>query len=576
VADYYGFGGALSRTWDKSKPPMEVMGIWQDGAAFTGIVNLENKSPKDDPILGAYMQACAYVLRPGAKSLIIGPGGGVDVAIALHHDSSHVTAVDINPWTIRYVRDKYKTFAGGLYSLPNVDAIVDEGRHFLTATDKRFDVIQLSGVDTFTALSAGAYALSENYLYTKEAITDCLNVLGDDGVLSYSRWLFAPPRESLRLALTARKALEARGIENPDQHILVLAAPAWEGRSPWADIMIKKRPFRPDEVSRIREWARRLRFDVIYDPLLPYAPGGPFDALEGTPKYKPAECAREFDKVLRLPTAQLATYENDYQYRISPCSDDSPFFFNYYRFSNLRHPFVATLGGDPVNRLPLGLIILIAALVQVIIIGGLFILWPMRSTAAGLRDSAGAASVLTYFGAIGLGFIAVEIMLLQKLTVFLGGPVYSMSVTLFSLLVFCGIGSLAAKVFTRRAPRAGGIVILLLVAAAIYGTTWALNNKLPGLMHLSQIQRELAAILALLPIGLLMGMPFPTGVRVAERLNPGFIPWGWCVNGCATVLGSVASILVAMFTSFTTVLYIGMGLYLLAMVALIVTPRPRG
>jgi hypothetical protein len=571
---YPGFGGALSRTWDASHPPMVFRGIYQDGAAFTGIVKLAGKTPKDEPILSYYMQACPYILRPGGTTLIIGPGGGADVAMALHHDSPKVAAVDINPWTIDYVRDRYDDFAGGLYRRGDVEVLCAEGRHFLTASDRKFDIIQLSGVDTFTALAAGAYALSENYLYTREAIHDCLKSLTDDGVLSYSRWLLYPPRESLRLAATAREALEAEGVANPDQHILVLAAPAWEGRSPWADVMIKKRPFTAEEVQRLRDWAGPLRFDVLYDPLVPYAAGGSYDALQGTPKYEPAKSAAEFDKVLRLKGQAYRKYLDEYPYRIRPCTDDSPFFFNYYRMSNLRHPFTAALGGDPVNRLPLGLLILLACLIQIVVIGGACILWPMRSQATGLYRRRGSGSVLVYFGAIGLGFIAVEIMLLQRLAVFLGGPVYSMSITLFSLLVFCGIGSFLAKRFTRTSPKAGGLVILLLVACAIFGTTWFLNVRLPGLLGLSHTMRAVVAVCLLMPLGLLMGMPFPTGVRLAERLHPSLVPWGWCVNACTTVLGSVLSVLAAMFSSFTAVLYAGICIYLLALLAMLLVPGP--
>ncbi|MEP0844032.1 MAG: hypothetical protein HRF43_15120 [Phycisphaerae bacterium] len=573
VKEYPSFGGALSRTWDATRPPLERMGIWQDGGAFTGIVNLKGRSPGDEPILGHYMQAVPYILRPGGGALVIGAGGGVDVAIALYHGAPRVTAVDINPWTIRFVRDEFNDYAGGLYNRPDVEVVVAEGRHYLTATDRKYDVIQLSGVDTFSALASGAYALSENYLYTLEAIDDCLNALTDDGVLSYSRWLFTPPRESLRLAVTIRAALEKRGVARPDQHLLVLAAPAHAGHSPWADIVVKKRPFSPEEIQRVREWAGRLRFDLIYDPLTP-PESGAYDRLVGEGnKYQPAVSARWFNHFLRAPAGEFDRALADYDYRIAPCSDDSPFFFNYYRLSNLRHPFTATYGGDPVNRLPLGLMILLGCLAQIVVIGGLFILWPMRGRSSALRGRPGAFSVLLYFGAIGLGFIAVEIMLLQKLTVLLGGPVYSMAVTLFSLLVFCGLGSFLAKRLTQRAPKAGGAVILLLLAAAIFGTTWLINHQLPSALAFSLPVRAGVAVVALLPLGLLMGMPFPTGVRVAERLYPGFVPWGWCVNACTTVLGSVLAVLAAMFTSFTAVLYGGMGVYLLALLALLAAPQ---
>ena len=203
------------------------------------------------------------------------------------------------------------------------------------------------------------------------------------------------------------------------------------------------------------------------------------------------------------------------------------------------------------------------------------ILWPMRRQVAGIRRQRGAFSVLVYFTCLGLGFIMIEIMLLQKLMVFLGGPVYSMAVTLFSLLVSCGVGSFLAKRFTRTSPKLGGTFILLLLGVVAYGEIWFLDEIVPTLMGLSHTMRCLVAVGAMLPLGLLMGMPFPTGIRLADRLSPPFVPWGWCVNACATVLGSVACILVAMRTGFTLVIYAAIAIYGVALLAMLLAPRLR-
>lgn len=163
-------------------------------------------------------------------------------------------------------------------------------------------------------------------------------------------------------------------------------------------------------------------------------------------------------------------------------------------------------------------------------------------------------------------------MLIQKLTVFLGGPVYSMSVTMFSLLVFSGLGSFMAKRFAPRNLRRNGVVTVLSVAGILVATTWFVNEIVPTLMALPHWFRCVVAILTLLPVGFLMGMPSPTGIRVAERLNPVFVPWAWCVNACATVLGSIASIIVAMFAGFTVVLHCAIVMYVGAALALLASP----
>lgn len=575
LSSYANFSGALSRNWEPPKPPIEHIAITQDGRAFTGLVKLEGRQPGEIEALGQYMQGSGYVLHPGGRVLVIGPGGGVDVAIALHHGAGQVWAVDINPWTLEYVKGKYDAYAGGLYNRPNVQAINSEGRHFLTAREERFDVIQLSGVDTFTALSSGALALSENYLYTREALRDFLNHLTDDGALCFSRWLFSPPRETLRLVVTARTVLDELQVADPASHVVVLAAPAWHDRAPWAQTMIKRQPFTPEELERLRSWATERRFDILYDPAEPYAPGGSYDQIESTSKYDPAICAREFSRALRSAPEELQSYVAGYEYNIRPATDDWPFFFDYYGFKNLANPFAPSKGGFPITRLPLALMILPGVLLAILVLGGIFILMPLRGQAAALRSQPGKLPVLVYFSAVGLAFICVEIMFLQKLMVFLGGPVYSMAVTLFSILVFCGIGARLTRHFSETAPRGAGVLILIVLAAAIFGATWFLNEIVPQLMHLSHWLRCVVAVAALMPVSLLMGMPFPTGLRLTERVNEQLVPWAWSVNAIATVLGSIGAAFLALLTGYTTVLNVGIGIYLVALVALMLVPRIR-
>jgi hypothetical protein len=431
-------------------------------------------------------------------------------------------------------------------------------------------------VDTFTALASGAYALSENYLYTLEALNEFLDHLTDDGVLSFSRWLFTPPRETLRLAVTARVALEKRGVTNPERNIVVIAGHRGNDK-PWAETLIKLEPFSAKEMTDLHRWADALQFDVIYDPLVAYAPGGVYDTLESTFHFDPIFCAQEFSAALRASSDEFDEHLRAHGYNITPSIDDAPFFFNFYRLKSLARPLDhrREKGGYSFTRWPLGLVILFTCLIQVVILSIVLILLPMRKRLNTLPWHPSMVNLLVYFACIGLAFIAVEIMLIQKLMVFLGGPVYSMGVTLFSLLVFCGLGSFMARRLTRENLRRSGTIILLGVAILIVMTLWFLNHVVPNLMGLSHPLRCLVAVISLMPVGLLMGMPFPTGIRMAERLDARLVPWAWCVNACATVLGSVASILAAMFLGFTMVFYLCALTYLAALLAIFLAPWLR-
>ncbi|MGH7804570.1 MAG: hypothetical protein ACREQJ_09485, partial [Candidatus Binatia bacterium] len=198
---WWSFGGALSRKFEGEFPP--VRGVYQDGAAPTGIMNVPpGTSIQDIPILGYYLQRAPYIVKEGAaRGLVIGVGGGIDVLMALHAGVRHVTGVELNPLMVDAVKSRFADFAGRVFDRPDVELVQSEGRHYLsTHTDRsdqeRFDVIQLSGVDTYNAASAGAYALSENYLYTFEAMREFWGNLTDTGIVSYSRFLFEPDRET--------------------------------------------------------------------------------------------------------------------------------------------------------------------------------------------------------------------------------------------------------------------------------------------------------------------------------------------------------------------------------------------
>jgi hypothetical protein len=350
----------------------------------------------------------------------------------LYHDVRSVTGVEVNPVIVDAVQRRYADFAGRIFDRLDVELVTAEGRHYLTATDQRFDVIQLSGVDTFTALASGAYALAESYLYTTDAMRAYWGHLTENGVLSFSRWLL-PRGASPRLDQVA--ALRSLGIVAPERHFIVVRG-GGVGGNDWAETLLKKSPFTEAEAEAYRRWAERLQFEIIYDPYV--------------------EQDNAFDRLIRASDERREAMIEEYAYDIRPVSDDAPFFFDYYRWRSLWHREAAGQGGYYVTRFPLALMILVASLVQIVLLAVLFILGPLVARGARLRSVPRKSRVLVYFGALGLGFVTVEIVFLQKYTVFVGGPVISMAVTLFAILVFSGLGSLLARV-SQRHPAIDGV-----------------------------------------------------------------------------------------------------------------------
>jgi spermidine synthase len=547
-----GFGGILS---DAYKGPLPlVLPIFQDGAAPTALVHVGGE-PRDCPLFDYYLQGAPYTIRPRPQRvLIIGVGGGIDALIAEHAGAGHVVAVDINPTTIDLLSRRYRWFAADLFRAGNLDLVVSEGRHYLTRTSSRFDVIQLSGVDTFAALSGGSFVLSESYLYTTEAIVDLLNHLSGEGVLSYSRWLFNPPRETLKLVATECEALRRFGVRDPSKHFLIVSGGPAEAR--WADTMVKRTPFALEEILALQSWAREKRFDLIYDP------SGSHPGF--------------FRTFLNASEQEQKAFVRSYPYDISPSHDDQPFFFQFYRWKNVLSPTsIRGEGGYVVNKMPKGLLSLMVALVELLCLSVALVLMPLASRKPlGLRFRRGVPWLATFAG-LGVGFIAVEMVLIQKLSVFLGGPAYSMAITLCALLVSSGLGSRLSQDLSRSGYRA---VVAMIIAVLMVQTLELifLDWGIPVLLGLAHTWRCVIGIIAIAPLGLLMGMPFPTMLTKSGQVSETLLPWAWGVNACATVLGSVLATVSSIAMGFNRTWMVAMGMYfvvLLIVVSLLVRER---
>jgi hypothetical protein len=535
------FGGRISDAYQGPLP--WVLPIFQDGTAPTALLRVEGRLA-DYPLLDYYLQGAPYVIRPRPQSsLVIGVGGGIDALIAERAGARRVVGVDVNPIIIDLLEHRYRSFASALFEGGSLELVVSEGRHYLTRSPEKFDVIQLSGVDTFAALSAGAFVLTENYLYTSEAVEDLVNHLTGQGILSYSRWLFDPPRESLKLVVTASDALRRMGLHDLDRHFVIIAGgPVW-GR--WADTMVKRTPFTQEEILSLRSWARARQFEIIYDPLEP--------------------TSNPFNTYLRSSEKDKQNFIKSYLYDVSPSLDDRPFFFQFYRWKNALHPAaVRGEGGYAPVKIPKGLLSMVLTFAELLVFSLLFVLIPLRSRHGFGLPLRKAGSWLAAFVGLGFGFIGVEMVLIQKLSVFLGGPAYSMAVTLFALLVFSGLGSrLAQRIATTNSPTLPQMIAWLLLAQVL--ELLFLDLAVPALLGLPHVWRCVVGVAAIAPLGLLLGVPFPTLLARAGEVSAGLVPWAWGVNACATVIGAVLATIVSLELGFNLTWLLAMVMYIMVL-----------
>jgi len=521
-------GGVLSARYAGRE--WSARGVFQDGAAPTQIFASDGDVTKMD-FLDGYLQGAPYHLTDKPRVLVIGVGGGLDILIALSYGAAHVTGVDINPVTVDAIQRVYGDYTGGIFrGSDRVRVRVAEGRHFVSATAEVYDVIQMSGVDTFAALSAGAYTMSENHLYTTEAIRDFLARLSPAGVLSFSRWEFEPPRETLRLAATVVEALEDAGVAEPYRHVLVVRGPLW------ADLVVRKTPLSREDVARVEAWAAGNGFSMLFDPLRPGS--------------------SEYDSVLRATPAERRAFYRAYPFDIRPTTDDRPFFFDYYKWSSLLDSNLGQ-GGYGITQLPVGLRVILVTLLVTAGLGAAAILFPLRRRAIA---GAGVRGTLAYFACLGFGFMFVEIALLQRFVFYLGGPAYSLSTVLFALLLFAGLGSLASA---RRGDRARATAAAFGVAVGLYCLGLALlsGRLIEATLALSPAARRALFVCLAAPLAFLMGHFFPLGIVQLRGRDPAWVAWAWAVNGFSTVLASVLAVLIAIHAGFSILLVLAAACY---------------
>ena len=518
----------LSRTWRGEIP--DQLGMVVDDTGYTTMYRWDRHG--DLGFFRSNVIGLAYRLKPNAEAMIIGPGGGKDVLTALSLDAGHVTAVEVNPLIVEAVNDRFGDFTGQLYRHPRVTAVVDEGRSFVRRDRGRYDVIQASAVFGRQAPAAGAFTLSEDHLYTVEAFGEYWDHLKDDGILTIARFIYE--RETLRLVSLGLALLQERGVADPGAHIAVIRERGM------ANFLLKRTPFSAAQIRQLRDICADLEFQVVYLP----------DQRNGDGVFHKLIAANGSD-----------AFHAETPFDISPVDDDRPFFYYMLRPGDFLGLFSFPEQAKFEDRAILtlrNLLVVVSGCVAVFLLLPL-LLWQRRDLRTG-----GAGWRIGYFTCLGLGFMFVEIGLLRRFSIFLGPPIYALAVILCSLLVSSGFGALlSGRLPTERLRRVLPAVLLALVLLTLwYG--FGLPPLLERWLGLMLPVRCLIAAVLLAPLGVLMGMPLPLGMRLFHR-DGSAVPWSWGVNSATSVLGALLAVAVAMNAGFTATLLTGTALYLLAL-----------
>lgn len=546
------FGWGLSTKLELTKP-VEELYLDIDSGAGTTLTKYTGDLAEIEH-LKYDVTNLVHHLRTNGRVLVIGTGGNRDILSGILFGQKEVVGLEINENILSAVNDHFGTFTGNLDRDSRVTFVNDEARSYVTRHDERFDIIMASMIDTFAATAAGAYVLSENSLYTIEAWDLFLNRLNEGGVLSFSRWYSSiEPGEMYRVTSLAVEALRRFGISNPRDHILIgrMSFPNPIGViSGVGTILVSPSPFSKEDVEHFELVNREYDFDTVLSPNIVLDPV--FQELAETP--------------------DLAAYTNAFQLDISAPTDDHPFFFQMLRFRDFFRLDLTERAGVSANLK--AVFILGSLLVIVTVLTFLCIIVPLLLS-IGKHALKGASPILTFFASIGFGFMLIEIALMQRLVVFLGHPVYSLAVVLFSLLLAGGIGSFTTNGLGLEIQRRSLLLRFSLLLGVIIGTGLLAPFLFQEFAASSNPVRIFMSVIFLFPIGICLGMAFPCGMKVASGKVPGLTPWCWGINGATSVCASVLAVAISLSAGIYATYWIGFLFYVLAGVSILRAARGK-
>jgi len=541
--------------------------ILDEGAAGTEIPDLSKGARQHLVQYDDFHSAgLVYLTKQHPKVLIIGSGAGREVLEGLNFGASSITAVEINPIINRIVTRTLHQYWGGLFDQPEVRLVTEDGRSFVRRSHEKYDAIISVQTMSDVALLSGALSLSETYVLTREAFEDYFDHLTPDGVLLFTRSRHQMPK----LFTTAREMFERRGLGDVATHLFAFRGPVlpYGHTRLLTCFLLKKSAWTAQEIADM-ESHMGLPGQQLEEGDVPEVYYSPYE----TPQQKTSYNRRLYQLINEhdLASVYRANAES-----LAPATDDQPFFNQRIRWSAFRPYLIRDVlrqlfaSGKVVNvdYQPVAEIALMVLLVQSLLIAGVLILLPLvRFSRRGIC-APNRWGFLVYFAGLGLGFIMIEMVLLQRFTLFLGQPIYTLAVVLSGLLISTGAGSLATGRF-QQASRSSLVPIVVLILAAVAAMALLTPHVFSMALGLTLPWRVFISVALIVPLGFLLGMPFPCGLRIVAEEVPALVPWAWGVNGFFTVLGSISSVILAMAFGFRIVLAAAATCYLLALGAII-------
>ncbi len=532
------FAPALSLSYSGAIPVKDNIYVNGD---FYGVIPRYQRG-QTSHIMDYTTRHLPWAIRHNDRVLMINAGEGAPLAHAFTQKPQHVDAVIANGGGVRMMQKVFAEESGHLFLHDNLEIHTVEARNYLASiTGGGYDLIVLPQQDAFGG-TAGINALQENYTMTLESFGLMWDNLGADGMISVSAWTDYPARTTLKLLATLAHTAHNKGIGTPEEHIAAVRS--------WGTItfVLKKTPLTDLETKKIRQYAQELFFDPLLLPdILP----------EERQRYNMVGDDDFFTYVDKIMSGDRKFLEG-YGFMIHPATDDRPYFSQFLKLGNVRE-LSRIFGGDQVPFLELGYLIVVVTLVQSTILALLFIILPLFRLRKSHRRKGGT---LLYFGALGVGYMFVEIILIQRFVLYFGHPVYALSAVISTMLIASGVGSLTSGKIPAvpRSPAVMGLIITFMLLFYTFFLTpvlqWSIASALP-----------LKIIISLMLIGIpsfFKGFMFPLGIRYLASYDPGQTPWAWGINGSFSVISTSLAMLIAVEAGFMAVMSVAVVCYTIA------------
>lgn len=550
-------------------PAQPFWGLYIDGNGPIGIMG------KVEEEHAAYMDylpmAAPYTILNKPKNLLVNLGGGINAQEAVHKGSEDVTIYEQNPVIVSLLKEDpiISRFTGNLLEDPRIDVRVGDARSHCAENPDTYDLVEISLIDSIGLSESGGYAIEENYTYTSEAIGEYMTSLTEEGILSITVWnRLSPPRNVLKLLSTVVDSLRRQGVENPENRIFM-----FDLFLSTATILVKNSDYTRAEIEELKQFCSSRSFEVLYHPEIQERDKDldailatvrnhftSDDELEENMSFTSADIYHLM--LLEMLRGNEEKLYREYAFDIRPMRDSRPYYSGFLKFNEIGMYLdqIRDVSEEWAFVLNLGIVI------QSLFFGFLIILIPVIGKWKSLfKRQRGTLGVIVYYSCLGLGYMLVEIFLIQRLVFFLSNPIFATSIVITSMLIISGVGNIVSQRIARdRAWRVRIAVIGIVVSMLFY--MFLLGPFLDGFREAGMVIRVLLTVIVIAPSAFFLGMPFPNGLASLTENKNSLIPWAWGMNGALSVTGAALADLISVsmgfpvLITFVCILYIVVGI----------------